>query len=135
MRKFNLQIVTPDGEIFSGDAEGILVRTDGGDVEIMAGHSDYFATLSTGRAKLTVDGKAREAAASGGFISVKGSDVKLVATTFEFAENIDVKRARAAKERTEQLLLSAKDDRDIKHLKAKLLRALSRLSVATGEGL
>ena len=32
MRKFHLEIVTPDGVIFDGDAEGILVRTDGGDL-------------------------------------------------------------------------------------------------------
>lgn len=133
MRKFHLEIVTPDGVLFDGDAEGILVRTDGGDVEIMAGHLDYFATVKTGRSKLTVDGKEREASASGGFISVQKSDVKLVATTFEFKEDIDVERARAAKANAEKLLSSSTDEKIIKIAKAKLARALSRISVATGE--
>ena len=133
MRKFHLEIVTPDGVLFDGDAEGILVRTDGGDVEIMAGHLDYFATVKTGRAKLTVDGKEREASASGGFISVQKSDVKLVATTFEFKEDIDVERAKEAKSNAEKLLSSSTDEKIIKIAKAKLARALSRISVATGE--
>ena len=133
MRKFHLEIVTPDGVIFDGDAEGILVRTDGGDVEIMAGHLDYFATVSTGRAKLTADGKEKEAAASGGFISVKKSAVQLVCTTFEFKENIDVDRARIAKSNAEKLLQSSDDEKTIKIAKSKLARALSRISVATGE--
>ena len=133
MRKFHLEIVTPDGVLFDGDAEGILVRTDGGDVEIMAGHLDYFATVKTGRAKLTVDGKEREASASGGFISVQKSGVKLVATTFEFKEDIDVERAKEAKSNAEKLLSSSTDEKIIKIAKAKLARALSRISVATGE--
>ena len=133
MRKFHLEIVTPDGVIFDGDAEGILVRTDGGDVEIMAGHLDYFATVSTGRGKLTVDGKAREASCSGGFISVRKSEVKLVCTTFEFKEDIDVERAKAAKAAAEKLLSDSNDEKIIKIAKAKLARALSRISVATGE--
>ena len=133
MRKFHLEIVTPDGVLFDGDAEGILVRTDSGDVEIMAGHLDYFATVKTGRAKLTLDGKEREASASGGFISVQKSNVKLVATTFEFKENIDVERAKEAKANAEKLLSSSTDEKIIKIAKAKLARALSRISVATGE--
>ena len=79
MRDFHLQIATPDGTVFDGGAVGLLVRTDGGDAEIMAGHEDYFATLGTGRAKLTTAEGAREAAASGGFLSAKskapGSEV------------------------------------------------------------
>ena len=109
MQGFHLQLVTPDGLVFDGIAEAILVRTTGGDVEIMRGHEDYFATLGTGRAKLTVDGKAKDASASGGFISVKAGEVKLVCTTFEFAENIDLTRAKAAKEKSERALAAAKD--------------------------
>lgn len=132
MRKFHLQIVTPDGKLFDGEAEGILVRTDGGDVEIMAGHSDYFATVATGRAKLTVDGKSREAAASGGFISVKASEVMLVTTTFEFADEIDLERARRAKAAAEKLLSEATDLKTVRIAKAKLARALSRINVGEG---
>ena len=130
MRQFHLEIATPDGLIFNGAAEGILVRTDSGDVEILAGHEDYFATVGTGRAKLTVDGVAKNAASSGGFISVMGGEVKLVCTTFEFAEDIDIQRAKAAKTRAEEAIKSATDDKVLMLQKAKLARAISRISVA-----
>ena len=130
MRGFHLQIVTPDGQIFDGNAESILVRADSGDVEIMAGHADYFATLGTGRAKLTSDTGTREAATSGGFISVKDGEVKLVCTTFEFADEIDLARAESAKERAEASIRTATDDKALLVAKAKLARALNRISVA-----
>ena len=130
MHNFHLQIVTPDGLIFDGDAEAILVRTDMGDVEIMRGHADYFATLGVGRAKLTANGTSRDASASGGFISVKGGEVRLVSTTFEFADEIDVNRAKAARERAEAALRKAEDDKSIRVAKAKLARAINRINVA-----
>ena len=130
MRDFHLQIVTPDGQIFDGNAESILVRTENGDVEIMAGHADYFATLGTGRAKLTSSAGAREAATSGGFISVKNGKVKLVCTTFEFSDQIDLARAEAAKEKAEAAIKKATDDKALDVAKAKLARALNRISVA-----
>ncbi len=130
MREFHLQIVTPDGLIFDGAAEAILVRTDMGDVEIMRGHTDYFATLGTGRAKLTAGGQQRDASASGGFVSVKGGEVRLVCRTFEFADEIDLNRAKAAKERAEAVLRHAEDDKSVRIAKAKLARAISRISVA-----
>lgn len=131
MREFHLQIVTPDGIVFDGDAEGILVRTEEGDVEIMRAHTDYFATLATGRAKLTAGGEARNASASGGFISVKDGDVQLVTTTFEFADEIDIKRAEIAKERAEATIRTANDDKALAVAKAKLARATNRINVAS----
>ncbi len=130
MREFHLKIATPDGLIFDGNAEGILVRTDSGDVEIMAGHEDYFAILGTGRAKLTVGGSERIAASSGGFISVKRGECNMVATTFEFADEIDLNRARLAKENAERALERATSDREILLAKAKLQRANCRIGVA-----
>ena len=130
MREFHLQIVTPDGLVFDGSAESILVRADSGDVEIMAAHTDYFATLGTGRARLTAASESREAASSGGFISVKDGNVKLVCTTFEFADEIDLARAEAARERAEAAIKRAQSDSELAVASAKLKRALSRISVA-----
>ena len=130
MREFHLDIVTPDGLVFSGNAEGILVRTDSGDVEIMSGHADYFATLGIGRAKLTVGGKSRNASSAGGFISVKSGAVKLVTTTFEFADDIDVERARRAKANAEEAIRHADDNKVLTVAKAKLARAINRINVA-----
>ena len=131
MAQFHLQIVTPDGLLFDGMADGILCRTETGDVEIMRGHADFFAPLSIGRAKLTVDGKERVASATGGFISVSKCDVKLVATTFEFADQIDLARAEEAKKNAEKTISeSTSDERTVRIARAKLARAINRINIA-----
>ncbi len=130
MRSFKLEILTPDGAKFSGECESLLIRTVGGDVELLAGHTEYFAALGTGRARIILGGEKRLASVSGGFLSVKDGAVSVVATTFEFADEIDLVRAQAAKERAEALASSAEDDKTLLLAKAKLKRALSRISVA-----
>ena len=130
MKPFHLQIVTPDGLLFDGDAESLLVRTGDGDVEIMRGHTDLFASVGVGRARIIADGKSRAAFCSGGFLTVENGEVKLCAITFEFADTIDVDRARAAKERAEHAIAVAKDERAERIAKAKLMRAISRISVS-----
>lgn len=132
MNKLFLRIVCPDGELFSGDARSILVTTTSGEVQILANHADFLAPLATGRAKLTLeDGSERAASVSGGFILVTGEETKIVATTFEFSEDIDLERAKRAKENAEEKLKNAKDDKEIAIAKAKLARAVSRISVAS----
>ena len=131
MNAFLIKIVTPDGEIFSGDAVSLTAKTDEGEVQILAKHADYLATLGTGRAKIvTPDGKERIASAQGGFLSVKDGVVTLVAITFEFKEDIDLARAKRAKEDAEARLSSTTDENEQKRLRAKLIRAITRISVA-----
>jgi F-type H+-transporting ATPase subunit epsilon len=132
MKSFNLKVVTPDGMIFDSQVESLLVRTDDGDVEFLAGHIDYMASIGTGRARIKVDGKDKFAAVSGGFVTVKGGEVSLVAITFEFRENIDLARARLALDEARATLSSSSDDKSIKLAQAKLQRALSRIDVAEG---
>ena len=130
MRTFHLEIVTPDGLAFDGKAESLLVHTTDGDAEILCGHEDYIAAIDIGRARVIENGQSREASCSGGFLSVSGGRVRLVAVTFEFAENIDEKRALAAKSRAEQRIANAKDRREKQIAEAKLARALNRLRIA-----
>ena len=130
MKSFHIEIVTPDGLAYDGDVESLLVRTDDGDVEILAGHTDFFASISTGRARILVDGKARFASINGGFISVQGGKVRLVTITFEFADQIDLNRAKEAKEKAESALQKAENEREERIAKAKIARASSRINVA-----
>lgn len=129
MRAFPIEIVTPDGLAYSGEVESLLVRTGDGDVEILAKHADFLASLGIGRARLLINGTPRMASVAGGFISVKNGEVRMVATTFEFADDIDLSRAVAAKERAEQQLRAAKDSRDHVLAEARLKRALNRINV------
>ena len=129
MNSFNLKIATPDGLMFDGQAESLLVRTTEGDAEILAGHADFLSALSTGRAKISVNGEKRLASCSGGFVSVKKGEVSLVCTTFEFAENIDINRAKASKELAEAALSGNLDSAMEARLTAKLARAYNRINV------
>ena len=130
MSSFRLQIVTPDGSLFDGQAETLRLCTSEGYVSIRAGHVDYIATLDVGMVSVTKDGTTRDAACGGGFISVEEGEVRLVATTFEYADEIDVERAESAKKRAEERLAQAREERDIALAKAKLSRALNRIDVA-----
>ena len=93
MNEFDLQIVTPDGMLFDGKAQKIILRTTEGDVGILAKRANYVAALSIGVAKVvTADGE-KTAACSGGMVSVTDGVVRVVASTFEWSDDIDVARA------------------------------------------
>ena len=132
MTPFSLKIVTPDGLIFDGQAEELVVRTTSGDLGILAGHINCVAPLGMGRATVIIEGKRRYAACIGGMVSVVGGSVTLVPTTFEWAESIDAARAEAAQQRAEAIL-HKKDasDTELRLAQAKLHRALVRKSVAS----
>lgn len=130
MNEFHLTIVTPDGTKFDGNATSLLVKTESGDVEILAKHADYFASLGIGRARIRANAEDRLASSAGGFLSVKQNEVMLVATTFEFADEIDIERAVLAKEKAEEAISHSNDDKVIMLAKAKLARAINRINVA-----
>lgn len=132
MTPFSLKIVTPDGLIFDGQAEELVVRTTSGDLGILAGHINCVAPLGMGRATVIIEGKRRYAACIGGMVSVVNGEVTLVPTTFEWAESIDAARAEASQQRAEAIL-HKKDstDTELKLAQARLHRALVRKSVAS----
>lgn len=132
MTPFHLKIVTPDGLIFDGQAEELIVRTTGGDVAILARHINYVAALGMGRAVVVANGNRRTAACIGGMLSVVDGEVTLVPTTFEWADKIDVDRAEASYQRADKVLHdSTASDTDLKLAEARLHRALVRKSVAS----
>lgn len=132
MTSFHLQIVTPDGLAFDGQAERIIVQGVDGAVGILARHIDFVTPLGMGEASILSGGKERKAACIGGILSVYQGEVKLVPTTFEWAENIDAQRAEAALHRARETL-SKKDASaaELKLAEARLKRALVRKSVAS----
>ena len=94
---FKLEIVTPDGLLYDGDAEKIIVRTTEGDVGILSNHADYVAALSIGVARIFTKTEEKKAACAGGLLSVTNPNVRVVASTFEWSEDIDVERAKKAR--------------------------------------
>ena len=132
MSSFPLKIVTPDGLIFDGQADKLIVRTTSGDVAILARHINYVAPLGMGRAIVEHDGQRRMAACIGGMLSVVGGEVTLVPTTFEWSDKIDLARAEAAYQRADKILKDSNaSETDIQLAQARLYRAMVRKSVAS----
>lgn len=131
MRTFPLQIGTPDGLLFQGEAERVVCRSITGDLAILAGHCNFCTALGMGEAHVVLpDGTTRTAACIGGMLSMMDGECSLLATTWEWKEDIDEERASKAKARAENLLSKGGlTDREYKIAEAKLHRALVRLSV------
>ena len=131
MATFHLQIVTPDRMVYDGQAEKIIVRTVHGDVAILAHHIDYATPLGIGEARVTDgEGKERAAACNGGLLSVNNNEVRLIAITFEWQDDIDLDRARRAEASAQETLQKlTHEDRDFALAEAKLKRAITRIHV------
>ena len=130
MKSFTLKIITPDGIKFSGDCESLLVRTSDGDVEILAGHTDLLSTIDIGRARIKCGKAERYGAIQGGTLTVLSGAVTLLPITFEFSDEIDINRAKHARDAAEECLAELSDPCKIDIARAKLMRALNRISVA-----
>jgi len=131
MATFHLQIVTPDRKVYDAQAERIILRTVNGDVCILAHHIDYAAPLGIGEARVVDEaGNVRRAACAGGMLSVANNFARVIATTFEWEDEIDLERAQRAHENAVQKLAELKQD-DVKYavVKAKLKRALNRMQI------
>jgi len=130
MSTFHLKISTPDGLVFDGEVERLRVRMIDGDVSLLARHTDYVSAVGVGEAAVTTaDGQTRTAACIGGMLSMIHNEASLIATTFEWAEQIDLDRAQRAKEAAETRIAAAKDNKqEILLAQAKLQRALARIN-------
>lgn len=131
MKTFPLRIGTPDGLLFEGDAERIVCRSITGELAILAGHSNFCTALGMGEAHVVLpDGTRREAACIGGMLSMMNGVCHVMATTWEWKEDIDAARATAAKKRAEEMIAKGGlTDKEYKMAEAKLKRALVRLGV------
>lgn len=131
MTSFPLKIVTPDGLIYDGPAEKIVVRTMTGDMAVLARHINCVCSLGMGRAIVEMEGKRRIAACIGGMLSVNNGEVTLVPTTFEWAEDIDLDRAdRSHHDAMRDIMEARKSAAELRIAEAKIKRALVRKSVA-----
>jgi len=131
MSTFHLKISTPDGLLFDGEVNILRVRMIDGDVCLLPHHMDYVSAVGAGEAAVTTeDGQTRTAACIGGMLSMIHNEANLIATTFEWSDQIDLDRAIRAKEAAEARIAAANDDKqELMLAKAKLQRALVRINV------
>ena len=131
MTAFPLKILTPDGVAYDGTVTAVSCRTIDGQIQLLANHIDYPPALGMGEAHITrEDGTKRRAACMGGMVSMIDGECRLLATTFEWAEDIDKERAERSKARAEAILAQKADAREMELAQARLKRALVRSSVA-----
>ena len=111
MSTFHLKISTPDGLLFDGEVERIRARMIDGDVCLLAHHADYVSAVGAGEAAIALpDGQVKRAACIGGMLAMIDGEANLIATTFEWAEDIDLQRAQHAKEVAQNRIAAAKND-------------------------
>lgn len=127
---FLLDIVTPEDVFFSGQVRVVVVRTAVGDVGLMKGHAPYVAPLGIGKLEIAEGEKKRFAVISQGYVKCDESGVQILTDTAEWAENIDVNRAKAAKERAEKLLASKDANIDYARAEVALKKAIQRINIS-----
>ena len=131
MTPFKLKILTPEGVVFDGEAESIIVRTTVGDKGILAKHEPYVAALGIGQAKVRIDGNVRIGAVSSGIVEVTKECTTVLAQSFEWADEIDVERAEKAQKLAEERMEQYKNDkRNLDIAEYKLKRAINRIKTA-----
>ena len=127
MASINVSLVSPEAILYEGDATLVVAKTEDGEIGIQAGHVPLVANLLPCHVRVHTDGGVQGIAVHGGFIEVSGGHLTILSDVAELADDIDVERARASKERAEQAL--AADNTDAEAAGA-LRRATARLMTA-----
>lgn len=127
MSEYRLKIVTPDRLVFDGETERMVARTTDGDVCILARHANYVVPLAIGQIKVKINGEFKTASCGGGTLMVTDGEAKVIANTFEWADEIDLDRAERAKRKAESRIENHKTDYEMRVAELKLKRALNRL--------
>ena len=133
MAVFHLKIMTPTRTVFDALAKSVVLRSTEGDVCIMSGHEDYVAPLGVGLLKLvTQEDEVREGAAAYGFVNVSSGLTCVFLMTFEFANEIDLQRAKDGMERARLIIAEGLVQGDeLSEAKAHYARCKSRIEIAT----
>ena len=125
--KIRLRIVTPVRELYDKDTEMVIMRSSIGDVGILYGHQPLITTLDYGVLRI-IDGEDEvKATIFGGFANVDSKSVTILSDAAEWATEIDIDRAEAAKKRAEERIKSGDESIDIARAELALRRALIRL--------
>ena len=128
----NLEIITPEKTLVKETVDTVEAKGALGEFGILPGHIQFLTTLDIGEIRYTKDGKTTYLAANSGFAEVVNDKVTMLVDTAEFADDIDVERAKNAMDRAQsQLKTIPYDDMEYRISELALFRAITRISVAT----
>ena len=85
-KTFQVDIVTPEAVIWSGEAEMISARTTEGDIGVLADHEATMAALATGAVTIHHDGNLTAAGIHGGFLQIFKNQVTLLTDSAKLTE-------------------------------------------------
>ena len=131
MSHLHIDVVTPKGIKFSGEAISCTAPGINGEFQILKDHASLVAQLKIGEIKIEENGKIKWMATSGGYLEIKDNTISIIADTAEWAEDIEVDRARDAEKRARNRLESKDEDMDFARAELALARAINRIKVSS----
>jgi F-type H+-transporting ATPase subunit epsilon len=123
----HVEVVSPESILYEGDAEQVVCRPTGGEIAFLPGHQPFVGALETYPVRVIIPTGEVVIAVHGGFVEVRDDRVTVLSDVAELPEQIDVVRARTAKEKAEAAVASDPDDMEAA---AALQRAELRLQVS-----
>lgn len=132
MATMQVEVVSPERVLFSGEATQVITRTlGGGEIAFLPGHAPFLGALTENHTRIFVtEGNIVDVAVHGGFVQVANGKVSILSDVAELGDQIDRNRAMAAKERAEAQLRHTQDVETA----AALSRAHARLNATGGLG-
>lgn len=134
-KTFHIEIVTPRRTVFQGEATLIALPGVVGPFQVLVNHAPLLTALEVGDIRIvSPEGKEQHFATSGGFVEVRNNVVTVIAETVEPATEIDIERARRARDRAEQRIVQARtipgSGIDRARAQAALARSVNRLKIS-----
>lgn len=130
MGKVNLKIVQPHKIFIDSDYDQVIVPGVDGDFGVLEGHTPFVTQIRPGIITLINGGDSQECVIHDGFVTVENNKVTIICETVEKTDQIDINRAKQAKERAEKRLKTQKENIDYRRAEFALKRALARLEIA-----
>ena len=125
-----LQIITAEREVFSGEVDAMAAPGIAGQLGILPNHAPLMTLLQPGELMVRAGGEESYLALSGGYIEVLGNQVIILADAAEDVDEIDEARAQEAMERAQQRIANRTSDLELEQAVASLRRAQVRVTVA-----
>lgn len=130
MATLQLEVVTPENTVVNEDVEMVICPGTEGEFGVLPHHVSLLSALKTGPLQFKRGDKHEIVFVSGGFVDVNNNKCSVLAESAELAQNIDIARAKAARQRAEQRLAEKNENIDNARAEAALQRAIMRLQVA-----
>lgn len=131
MKKFILEMLTPEKTFFKGEVDSVTVQSLDGSLGILANHSPMVIALEPGMISFKIDNENKLLSNGEGFVEVRPDETVILCQTMEWPEEIEINRVNRAIEEHERKLREAKSIAEYKLSKATLSRAFARLKVKT----